>query len=116
MASSFFGPPLLWWGSTLALSLSWETVVGQGTLGLADPTRAFLSCVVPVCVCGSSSACLCVCPVCVPDPGVVWAQALLAGRPTRHPECPVPARAAVPREGPRPVPAAALCGLGGVWH
>ena len=47
-------------------------------------------------------------------PGVVRPEALPAGWPAGCPERPVPAGAAVPGEGPRPVSAATLRGLGGV--
>ena len=52
-------------------------------------------------------------PVRVP-PGVVRPEALPAGWPAGCPEHPVPAGAAVPGEGPGPVSAATLRGLGGM--
>lgn len=52
-------------------------------------------------------------PVRVP-PGVVRPEALPAGWPAGYPEHPVPSRAAVPGEGPGPVLAATLRGLGGM--
>ena len=52
-------------------------------------------------------------PVRVP-PGVVRPEALPAGWPAGCPERPVPAGAAVPGEGPGPVSAATLRGLGGM--
>lgn len=80
-------------------------------LGLADPDRVS-PCVVPTRFCG----CPCVFLPVHAGPGVVRQEALPAGRPAGHPECPVPSRAAVPGEGPGPVPTATLCSLGGVQH